>query len=407
MIKSREVLEKELASTFSRNIGNKRVQQKWIKSAEETFGMPKKVSSDYVTMRKDLIEASVFALFILASITDGKINEYFTKSEIKNLSKEKWNIEKVSFPIRFQMTKINDEQYIGRISVKELMLLKEAQLINYNENAQRTMQHIVKGKTEIFKIALNKDAVYRIMDSYESDLYIPNTITLNLPEDADFDYDEKRKQLVINEAEYLDILDGYHRYIAMSKIYSQNPDFDYEMELRVVQFEESKAKRFIWQEDQKTKMRKVDSESMDSAKISNKIVERMNNDNKFALAGQISRNKGLINAAYLSNIIDVVLLKGIKKSDERLAVINISSELMEAFEYHAVKDPDLFNVSWDKRYIYMLIYEMKYGDYKDMKRFTKDLHQVMEDSSIYAGPILKTADVTRTHKLLGKEEQNV
>ena len=91
------------------------------------------------------------------------------------------------------------------------------------------------------------------------------------------------------------------------------------------------------------------------------------------------------------------------KPFEQFEIINISSELIEAFEYHAVKNPTLFNEPWDKRYVYMLIYEMKYGDYKNMKQFKKDLNSVMEDKSIYAGPILKNADVTRTHKLLGKE----
>lgn len=404
MIKSRDLLEKELSLILSKNLGKRRTIKKWIKDIDEKFGMPEKISSDYITMRKDLIEADIFTLFILTYVIDfGSLDKFFAKNEIKSLSKEKWNIEKVSFPLRYKMTKINDEQFIGKISVKELMLLKEAQLINYNENTQRTMKHIVKGKTEYFTIALNKDAVYHIMDSYESDLYIPNTITLNLPEDADYSYDEKNGQIVINSAEHFDILDGYHRYIAMSKICAQNPEFDYDMELRIVQFEESKTKRFIWQEDQKTKMRKIDSESMDTAKISNKIVDRINNDNQFALAGQISRNKGLINAAYLSNIIDVVLLKGIKKSEERLAIINISSELINAFEYHALHNKDLFSKQWEKIYIYMVVYEMKYGDYKDMDQFREDLAKVVNEKTIYQSTNLSTTDITRTHKLLGKE----
>lgn len=402
MIKSRKLLEKELENKFSSELMHKKTLVKWIKQADEEYKMPEKISSDYITMRKTLVEADTFTLFILTDIVFGmpKLKEFFAPAELKQLAKEEWYIEKVSFPLKFDMTRINDSQYIGKISVKELMLLKDAQLINYNENAQRTMKHIVKGETEYFQIALNKEAVRAIMNSYESDLYIPNTITLNLPEEADYSYDEKKKQLVIHSLKYFDILDGYHRYIAMSKIYSQDPEFDYEMELRIVRFEESKAKRFIWQEDQKTKMRKVDSDSMDSAKVSNKIVDRINNDSRFILSGKVSRNKGIINASYLANIIEVVLLKGIRKSDELAHIKLVSGTLMNDIEWWVDGHPQFLSTPWDKKLIYMLIYEGKYGD---LRYLEKDLNKVWVDKSIYAGPTLTNADVIRTHKLLGRE----
>lgn len=401
MIKSRNMLEKEISNALSLKLSKRRELQRLIKDARDNYDMPEKVSSGFINMRKNITEADTFTLFILTDVLFGpeKINEYFTKSEIKGLSKAKWHIEKIEFPLRFDMIRVTDEQYIGHISVKELMLLKDAQLINYNENAQRTMKHIVKGETEYYQISLNKEAVYAIMESYGSDLYIPNTITLNLPEDADYIYDDKKHQLVIRKTEYLDILDGYHRYIAMSKMLSQYPDFDYEMELRIVQFTEDKAKRFIWQEDQKTKMRKIDSDSMDSAKISNKIVERMNNDSSFILSGKISRNKGIINAAYLSNIIDILFLKGIKKSEERAAIKLISYNLEATFEKFTDLHPQYLNTPWDKELTYMVCYEEKYGDIRET---LKDLVRIKNNNDIYQNPNLTQADVTRTNKLLGK-----
>lgn len=403
MIKSRKVLEKELSNVLRDNLIHKRVLSEWIKEAEEKYDMPEKVSHDYIHMQKDLIEANTFALFILTDVVKHDwVEKYYSKNEIKGFSKEKWNVEKIKFPLRYQMTKINDEQYIGKISVKELMLLKDAQLIRYNENAQRTMQHIVRGKTEYYRIALNKDAVYHIMDSYESDLYIPNTITLNLPDEADFYFDNKNSQLVIQSTDYFDILDGYHRYVALSKLVNQDPDFDYEMELRIVQFEENKAKRFIWQEDQKTKMRKIDSESMDTSRSSNKIVERINLQSE-SFGGKISRNKGIINAAYLANIIDVVMLKEIKKSDERLAIRNISFDLMDVFENLVDKDKNVAKKPWSKLFTYMIVYETRYGNPMDVKTFYDDLRAVEAEGTIYNGPSLTTADITRTHKLLRKE----
>lgn len=403
MIKSRESLEKELTIVLKRNINRKSILSGWIKETNRKYEMPEKVSSDYINMRKDLVDASTFALFIIADVIKTElIHQYFAPKEIKSLSKEKWNIEKISFPLHYHMVQISEEQFIGKISVKELMLLRNAQLIKYNENTQRTMQHIVKGKTELFKISLNKTAVYNIMNSYESDLYIPNTITLNMPEDAEYYYDEKNSQLEITSLDYFDMLDGYHRYIALSKIVNQNPEFDYEMELRIVQFEEDKAKRFIWQEDQKTKMRKIDSESMDTSKASNKIVERLNM-NCCELGGKISRNKGIINAANLANIIDVVMLKDVKKADERLAIRNISADITDIFDFYTNERPELAKKPWNKLFTYVLIYEIRYGNPNDIGLFYKDLDKVEKDGSIYTNTNLTTADVTRTHKLLRRE----
>ena len=398
---SRNVLEKNVNEAIASSLEDKKKIQLSIREAEKRYGVPAKLFSDYITLRKSITEANDFMLFILCDVLYGArvTQQFYTQMEYKTLSKSKWEVATIQFPLRFDMTKINETQFIGHISVKELMLLKDAQLINYNENAQRTMKHIVKGEMEYYQIALNKEAVYAIIDSYEGELYIPNTITLNLPEDAEFTYDDKKKQLVIQETE-LDILDGYHRYIAMSKIYSQNPDFDYEMELRIVQFNEEKARRFIWQEDQKTKMRKIDSDSMDVAKVSNKIVDRMNNDSRFILCGKISRNKGIINAAYLANIIDIVYLKGIKKSEELRVVKTISAGLMNAIEYFTDIAPEYLEKPWDKKITYMVCYEDKFGDIKNIK---KDLAKVEKDSSIYSLTNLTKADVTRTHKLLGKE----
>lgn len=399
---SRTKLEKVVTERITDLLENTKAHQFFVKQAREKYGVPDNMFTDFVTMRKNITEADTFMLFILTDILFdlNTASNYFTETECKTLSKSKWHIEKVQFPLCFNMTKVNEEQYIGTISVKELMQLKDAQLINYNENAQRTMRHLVKGGMEVYQISLNKEAVHAIMESYEGDIYIPNTITLNLPEEAEYIYDDKKQQLVIINTDYFDILDGYHRYIAMSKIHDQNPDFDYQMELRLVQFTEDKARRFIWQEDQKTKMRKIDSDSMDSAKLSNKIVDRMNNDGSFILSGKISRNKGIINAAYLASIIDLIYLRGIKKSEELKKVKEISERLKNAIEHFTDDHPEYLEKPWDKLTTYMLCYEENFGD---LKHLLRDLKKVQNDGSIYQMPDLKKADVTRTHKVLGRE----
>lgn len=404
MIKSRKGLETKLSNIFSANLNNRKIIQSWIKGAENKYGMPEKVSSDYFTNRKSLFEASDFALFIFADIILGPdtVLKYFTNTEATELEKMKWHIEKIKMPLVFDVSRINDYHYTGRTTVRELMLLKDAQVITYNENTQRTMKHIVDGETEYYQIALNKNAVNQIKQSFASNLFIPNTITLNMPEDTEFRYNFKNKELIISKLSSLDILDGYHRYIAMQKQCLDDPTFDQEMELRIVQFDESKARRFIWQEDQKTRMKRIDSESMNTSAASNKIVDRINNNSSFILSGKIGRNNGQINAAEFSDVVSKVLLKDVKKSEELKAVVNYSAKLMDGMETIIECEPKYLQEHWDRRMLYLLAYLIKFGELKDFK---EDYTKLSEDNTIYAGSSLTQSDITRTHKLLGKDKK--
>ena len=402
MIKSREILEKKLTNKFRSSITKREQIREWMSYAHDYFDLPELISSNYIMLKKDLVEANEFLLFILCFTVYGhqEAEQYYTNSECATYMNTKWHIETAKFPLEFDMTMINDEQFIGKISVKELMKLKDAQLINYNENAQRTMKRIVRGETEYYQISLNKEAVYSIMDSFKSDMYIPNTITLNIPEGSKYYYDITEKKLIIKKAEYLDILDGYHRYIAMSKVCTEFPDFDYEMELRIVQFTEDKARRFIWQEDQKTKMSRVDSESMDTAKLSNKIVDRINMS-KCILSGHISRNAGIINAAYLSNAIDVIMLKKIGRSNEVAATGKYTMDIINAIDYMVENDPTLSFTPWPKKLIFMMVLDVYYGN---VENCYKDYLKIKDEKNIYASNMLTQADITRTKKILGKEK---
>jgi hypothetical protein len=398
MLKSENLLYQKLNNRFKLGLSHKKLLSHWVSYAKEKYDMPEKISTDYLTLRKDIFGSSPFVYFILADavLPEYELREYFTETEIKELSKTKWHTEKIEFPLRFSMIKVNDEQFIGSISVKTLMLLKDAQLINYNENAQRTMTHIVRGDIEYYQISLNKEAVSAIMNSYENDLYIPNVVTLNLPEDADYYYDNKKKELVIRSTEYLDILDGYHRYIAMSKITSLNPDFDYEMELRIVQFQDDKAKRFIWQEDQKTKMKKVESEAFNTSKASNKIVSRLNNDPSFILSGKISRNNGQINASELSNVIDAVYFKGVKKSEETKVILDATVKLKNGMEILMEQHPDMAERIWDKKHILAYVYLAKHGQ---IENFDEEYSRLSKVDNIYTGSMITQSDITRLNKL--------
>ena len=356
-------LEKD-PSSYKANISS------LIDALNKKHGIPFSKASDLLSQKVHVSTASDFELFaIMNAINNKLIPDYFTPIEIKKYSKYKVTKSTITFPIEFNVIQVSEDQWLGSITAKQLMLFRDTQFVNYNSNTQRTMTRVNHGTVESYRITLNRKAVEGIKKSFTRNAYIPNTITLNLPDDAEFDYDEDENKLSITSISHFDILDGYHRYIAISELTNNDPDFDYTMELRIVSFSEEKAKQFIWQEDQKTKMSKADSATFNQYKASNIIAQRLNSG---ALRGIINNNGGIIDTAILTNILDYTYLKGsqdLTRSEE----ISLSKKIGKDFEKLEENDSTIFDTRWDREFTICVVYCLFNGCYnaKKIKSFAK------------------------------------
>lgn len=345
MKKTQQELITLLKREIKKSINNKTVMRERIDYLSNTYSMPINVASDLLTMRIDLVDESIVTLFMLLSaIKEDNVSLYFTDAEIKTYSKQ-IKKQQFQFPIKWDMIQIEEDQWIGKITAQELMKLRDARLINYNENTQRTLKHVVDRDFEYYQIALNRNAVNAIIDSYTNEDYIPNTITLNIPETTDFKYQDGK--LIIKEIEAFDILDGYHRYIAMSNKYNIDKKFDYSMELRVVCFPEEKARQFIWQEDQKTKMTKMDSDSFNQSNPANQVINLINQDT--LLKNIISRNDGAINVGIASAMIELLFFNT-NKTINRKMIVDAKNILIRRMKALVDCDAGIFDWKWDRRF---------------------------------------------------------
>jgi phosphotransferase system IIB component len=303
----------------------------FYKYCGEKYEYPASLAADYLSRRASLATATDFELFIML---DGfrqflrglyTLEYFFTDQEIDNYSHNKWKKKrKKSFPLKSKMIQVADDQWIGATTAKELMSLRNAQLISYNENIQRTLQRVVKGKKEVYIIKINRKAVNEIRSAMENDTFIPNTLTLNIPmnENSDFYYDTDTMTLTIRSADSLDIIDGYHRFVSITNAIDLNSKFDYPMELRITNYAEDKGQRFIYQEDQKTQMNKRDSNSFNVDDEAVKIARRLNEDPSCNFQGEINRNSGIINFAEMSACIKRLWFHNVNKKEAR--TINIT-----------------------------------------------------------------------------------
>lgn len=375
LIKHRGELEKVLSEICMNIANNTELCNNIYDFAKNKYDIPKGMMSDLICFRVSMSESSEFILFcLLDSILELKeinvsVNDFYTDKEIEMYSSSKYKVDKIKFPIRIKMIQVEHDQWIGSIDSNFLMKLRAAQLVNYNVNAQRTMQKVIRGDNEIYKITLNQNAISSIKNNLKQNSFIPNTITFNIPQDTNcnFYYDVDCCELVIKDISHFDIIDGYHRYIASCKASDEDKNFNYKLELRIVNFSEDKAKNFIYQEDQKTKMRKIDSDSLNMNNASNIIVTRLNENPRCNIKGLISRNDGIINFGELSELIRFLYLKcSIKKEEENYMIMSLVKELTECFNMLTEYDIKYLNKKYSYKQLVIITY--MFFKYKDKNK---------------------------------------
>lgn len=365
MKRDRSVLEKILTDICSHVAINTSTCNEVYDYMKTKYDIPKSLTSDLICLRMSMSEPSEFVLYCLADSLVQilgevlKVNDYYTKQEIDKYSKSKYKVDKIKFPLRLKMIQVTSDQWIGIINHDLLMKLRAAQLINYNINAQRTLTRMIKGDKEIYKITLNQKAVSAIHENLKNGSFIPNTLTLNIPQDevSDFYYDKDSMELVIKQVRHLDCTDGFHRYIADCKVNDENPKFDFTWELRVVNFSDDKAKSFIHQEDQKTKLKKVDSNSFNMNDSANIVVTRLNENARCNLKGLISRNEGIINFGELSELVRYFFFKEVtKRESNNLLIVSLVKYLCECFNVLTEYDMKYIEEKYSYKQLFIVIY---------------------------------------------------
>ena len=340
-------------------VSDKKEFQKIVLECLDKYNIPIDVTTDLLAFRKSINEfgekGKYIAFCILNVMQDQgysiSLNQYYTDTELKYFSREKYNNDKnIKFPIRFKCVKVTDDQYIGTIDAQTLVNLGWNDLIRYNIETQRTMRRIVRGETVQYRIAIDKNALREIKEMFKAGTYIPNTITLNIPEgEGDFYYNEKTSELVINHIDKFDITDGYHRYQALISVITEDPEFNCQLELRIQNFGIDKADSFIWQEDKKTKMKKVDSESYNMNESANRVTKRVNDASDSNLHGLIARSQTIVNFSWFSSCVRFYYFKKNDKKPENvnLFIIETAKTLIRYFNYLTETNETLLTTEWN------------------------------------------------------------
>lgn len=361
MLKSRQELNEHFEKLIIKYASSPEPMRAIATYCYENFGMPRARTQTILQMdasSMECTEAEIFWIMVAMNEYNSswslRISQYYTDVEINTYLKAKAAVDNIQFPLVYDMVEINNDQWIGRISAKELIRLRRADKITYNKSAQRRAKRVISGKTESTKITVIVSVVNKISQLLKERKFISNAITLNIPDDADFYYDKDKKQIVIRDIRSFDIIDGFHRYVAMCNVADDDPDFDYPMEFRLVNFSLEKENTFIWQEEQKTRMAAIDVKSYNMNDLANKIAYRISESATCAMSEIIDRN-GIIPVSHLANAIDNIYLKNMAEKEKKTAFVSLPKEIISNFNILTDTDESLLTRKWNVGDIYACI----------------------------------------------------
>ena len=280
-------------------------------------------------------------------VKDFKIKDIFTDKEIQKYSKSKFeNVTETIYPISFKVLKISDDQWLSTISSKKLFELYKNQIINYNKNTQRPLKEVTKHGVKTDKINKNKQSVNAIKEDLKKGLFIPNCLTFNINMDNpsnEYYVDEENRELVLENGQF-DLIDGFHRYSAITELLLENPDIEFNFGIWIMNFDENKSCRFIAQEDKRNKINKTYTKSLDALNgdnFSSRIVQVLNENNNSPFKGKLTRyNDSNINYDDV-----VITINDNFKCNTRMEANRLSENIIKSFEILEDDNIDITNLN--------------------------------------------------------------
>ncbi len=314
------------------------------------YDIPESVVSNFFYDIEDIENISDDLLGPVADVVLGEkaVSEYLDPASYEGYKYEATPLITEFFPV----IEISPDQWITRIELNDLISLYDSGRIRYNPETQRPMRRTRSGATEVYRFFKNDKAIAEMTDALRRDLFIPNTLTINMLKSGfegnlSESYNEAAATIILKNEDRFDLLDGYHRFLALRRAKLLDPDFQFTMELRITNFTLDRARQFIFQEDQKTKMTKVQSASYNTNNLANQVVDYL----KQKFPDLISRNKGIIDEALLARAIDDIYI-GRNAPRTKSGQVKFRNETAQDLEGkldgYLRANPELMDQAWDR-----------------------------------------------------------
>jgi hypothetical protein len=170
---------------------------------------------------------------------------------------------------------IADDQWVIKLSNKQIYELSAANKIHYNPETQRNLTIIETDNGQIKKVTIDGDAVGAISNDMVNGDYIPNTITLNINPDLYPRPKIVNNKFIISSESIIDCTNGYHRTKASVITTKLHPEVEFNFIVVISCFDVKKAKKYIIQENYKVPLSEEQITTDDPNNGANFIINKL------------------------------------------------------------------------------------------------------------------------------------
>jgi len=299
--KTREILQEEIKKAIYL-LDNNAIQERIIKEVTKKGYSRGFISS--ILERNALLETLSLldlgiiadAIYKISDINSTNLEIFFEEIEIEKIRRYKVEEKKEDKDLLVfeNVMQVADDIWTVVVPCQRIAQLYRENAVGYDFSTQRESKNIKSKDTIIQTASVNWASVEEIKEQLVKGLFIPNTITFNIPiENAeDIKYDKNKKRLIILKKSFK-ILDGFHRSLGIIAALREI-DLNYNFEVRITNFNTDKARQFIVQEDKRNPINKEYIKSIDTADRVTAIVNNLNQNNSSELSGMITTNGALV-----------------------------------------------------------------------------------------------------------------
>jgi hypothetical protein len=337
-----EVLQ-ELLTEVAKHKDQQRAIEEYL---VENHSMPhglfiKLVANSENVENLDETQAAVYinAIYAVTQIANANPETLLNAKQQKSVEKYKFERqEQLSYPLQYERTLSGSEKdYVTKLSYQLIAKHFNDGIWTYNFLTQRNPVKKVRADGSIkLEPKVNKRSVKEIKNLILEGKFLPDTpITINVLYDGEDElfYDEDNWTLIIESASEIDILDGYHRILAVVEAVEENPNIEGYLYVSIRNYDLETARFYLGQHNSFNTFDKTHVRRLKSLELSDKIVEDV--VSKSVLKGRLAPNTAvrlnfneITNFAILSDTVQSVFNPKTPKDK-----IDISKALITYFDY--------------------------------------------------------------------------
>ena len=313
---------------------------------------------------------------------------YFTDEEIEQYEKPLDDEEDFDIVIS-DWKQVGDNKYTIYVTIDEVIRWRNYNKLRFNPETQRDLVTIIVKGVPIKKLDINRKSVNEMKELRKKGLYFPVRGIININPDY---FDKpiiKDGKMIIPAETHMDLIEGFHNYIAMCEVKDENPNYEELCEFDIMLLNVDDANMFILQMDKKNHFKTNQTIRMDRINQVNYIIDQLNKSGEFHLYGTINSSMAVFINRIITRLFDV-------RQDRRNA-IELLDKITNNMNY-VVKSKNHFDNPFDKYEWLIYLTATSYAIDKNV-----NFNEVIDDINL--ADIIKELDVvnvptSRHYKLI-------